>query len=436
VSGTVTNVLSEEETSLSVAILIEQLLYPLASNTYYTHWQLLTTDSSGNHQWTETPDPPVETASSLRDDSLSPALGELVTITANQDLNILGYCWEASFQNVLPCPTPAHPTSQEAQAQIYTFQNIAFTANPDDGLMWTPSGYQSAPQLAFALNNATGGSIVTPLYFYLDPKADSQGGYHLRTIDPLVSSTIGVDDPQRQIAMPQCSSGGVATSMGRFPVLPTAIAVHSNGVVIGVNNQVPKIQILELPPSPVADAVAPWARLCSGPGTREGLVMYPQLAAVAPDQTLLVLEGGNSRIQAFSSGGHPVKKWPATATPYWIPLYTDSDDIDVTYMAMSIELKGYIYVLLRDGDGGTAGQFRLDVYSPEGTHLFRQCSTIGGQSTGQSSIVAGSMCVDAWRNLYSLNYQMISGPRSNGTTPPTNDTEPSVSIWIPHTPNG
>ncbi len=86
----------------------------------------------------------------------------------------------------------------------------------------------------------------------------------------------------------------------------------------------------------------------------------------------------------------------------------------VTYLAMSTETKGYIYVLSYVGDGTVMSDYRLDVYQPNGSWLTR--------TTGLN---AARIVVDVWRNVYSLNYESFAGPAGR--------TEPSVSVWAPST---
>jgi hypothetical protein len=56
----------------------------------------------------------------------------------------------------------------------------------------------------------------------------------------------------------------------------------------------------------------------------------------------------------------------------------------------------------------------LDIYQPDGTFLV--------QTKG---VTAGKMVVSLWRDVYTLNYEQISGPKG---------PEPSVSKWIPPAP--
>lgn len=412
-SSVISNFITEGQNALVVpSIAITQLLYPLTSETTYGHQQVLQYTSSG-HQWFETTTAPSETAKNLGTGEGGNVLSALTGVTLNSDLGILGYSWEASGQNV-----PVIGTSGPLDLQVYTFQNISFNADPESGVMFVPAGYTASPGLVYlraaaAIDNGGVTDAVANSFFFLDPVADSANGFNLRGIVPVTDPNIPPDSPQRLF------DESTSMSWGRFPspLLPTSLAIHSNGIVVGVANGYDKLLILTLPDEAVPSANAPWAQVLSGPGTRPGLFSLPQQVAIAPNQTIYVLEAGNQRIQAFSRGGHPVPAFPNLPTPYWIPLYTETTDpTDISYAAMSVEIKGYIYVLSIEGDGYDPSQFRLDIYTPEGTHLLRQ-----------RGINAASLTVDLWRNVYTQNYQTILGPGSR--------TEPSVSEWIPSTPN-
>jgi hypothetical protein len=391
---------------------ITQLLYPLTAQTTYQHQQVLVYNN-GTHQWYETPTPPTETRKNLGTGEGNNILAAVTGISLNSDLGILGYSWEASSQNV-----PIIGTTQPLDMQVYTFQNISFNANPESALMFVSAGYETSPlqvylRSAAAVDNGGVSSAVANSFFFLDPVVDSAGGYHLRGITLVTDPTIPPDSPQRLF------NQSTTYSWGRFPspLLPTSLAIHSNGIVVGVANGYDKLLILPLPSAAASSDDAPWSQVFCGPGSRPGLLSLPQQVAIAPNQTIYVLEAGNMRIQAFSRGGHPVQAFPSLPTPYWIPLYTESGDpTDITYAAMSVEIKGYIYVLSYEGDGYAAAQFRLDVYTPDGSHLLRQ-----------RGINAGSLTVDLWRNVFTQNFQTLLGPG--------NRTEPSVSEWIPSTPN-
>jgi hypothetical protein len=80
-----------------------------------------------------------------------------------------------------------------------------------------------------------------------------------------------------------------------------------------------------------------------------------------------------------------------------------------------------LYVLPSYTGSGSSATYRLDLYDPDGNWLSR--------TTG---INADKLTVNYWRDLYTLNYQVLKLP--NGQYPPR--TEPSVSHWIPSTPPG
>jgi hypothetical protein len=83
-----------------------------------------------------------------------------------------------------------------------------------------------------------------------------------------------------------------------------------------------------------------------------------------------------------------------------------------TYLSMSSELLGYIYVLSYEGDGNSVDDYILDIYEPGGAWL-----------TATKGINAAQMIVNQWRTLYTLDYQHFAGPGGR--------IEPSVSSWIP-----
>ncbi len=102
----------------------------------------------------------------------------------------------------------------------------------------------------------------------------------------------------------------------------------------------------------------------------------------------------------------------------------------LTYCDVAIESKGYLYVLAFKGDAskGTIPNdaYVLDVYTPQGAHLFRTPDANISGSSNMQYITAGKIALDIWRNLFSLNYEKLSGPAGR--------TEPSVSQWTPTLP--
>lgn len=91
----------------------------------------------------------------------------------------------------------------------------------------------------------------------------------------------------------------------------------------------------------------------------------------------------------------------------------------IEYLDIATEDKGYIYVLYFENEGTSAAQYMLDIYNPDGTVLLNKPLT---------GLAAAKMSVDQWRTLWTLNYETFLGPN--------NRTEPTVSGWIPSTPDG
>ena len=277
--------------------------------------------------------------------------------------------------------------------------------------MTAPAGYSKPPTLLYLRTAGGGGEqLAGPGAFFLDPTGDPKSGFHLRQVKPVTSPTVPFDDPSRRFDL------SVGTSWGRFASLPTSLAIHSNGYVVGVDPAFDNLQILKLASAGTPDAQAPWAYIPLGPGTAPGRLGGPALVCVRPDQTILVLEAGNKRVQAFSRGGHPVQAFPTLETPFWFPLVPHTPDgTNVVYLSLGVDVAGYVYVLSQNGNGYDPADFNLDIYTPTGQHLVYQ-----------RGLVAAGLAVDLWRNVYTLNFQQIAGPGSR--------TEPSLSEYLPSTP--
>ena len=410
-SATILNEITKGQHALTVAITVQQLLYPIDADTTFRHHQLLGYDAG--YAWRETADAPTDTAESLGTGPSGHHLEALAGITLSDDLGILGYSWEASGLDLPPVD------SGQVATELYTMQNIGFRRAagddartwPEAGYMTAPAGYAKAPLLLY-LRTAAGGaeSLAGPGFFFLDPTGDPETGFHLRQVAPVISDSVPIGDPSRRFDLAQ------GTSWGRFASLPTSLAIHSNGYVVGVDPAYDNLQIVKLAALGTPDAQAPWANIPLGPGTGPGRLAAPALTCIRPDQTILVLEAGNHRVQAFSRGGHPVPAFAPSPTPYWFPLVSHAAaDVDVVYLSLSVDVAGYAYLLSQNGNGYDPVDFHLDVYTPTGQHLLHQ-----------PGLVAAGLDVDLWRNVYTLNFQRIAGPGGR--------TEPSLSAYLPTTP--
>jgi hypothetical protein len=134
------------------------------------------------------------------------------------------------------------------------------------------------------------------------------------------------------------------------------------------------------------------------------------VAVAVLDATILVLETGNARIQAFDVSANPVRIFK-NGTSATVELEKTAG---LEYLDIAVEGLGYIYVLSAANGGLAVNDYRLDVFTPQGNLLSRT-----------AGVAAARMAVDTFRNVYALNYASIAG---------TPRVEPSLSQWVPSTP--
>jgi hypothetical protein len=279
---------------------------------------------------------------------------------------------------------------------LHRIQNISFAQRPGDGLKKGLCGYTGKPLLAYELRTKAG---EAGRYFYLDPTG-AVGGYHLRSVSfdraPFDQST--------------------RLSWGRFSQQQNAVAIHPAGYAIGVNTPYHKLEILRLAAQQLPDGQAPHSVLKAGVGTRLGLLDTPTAVGIdLISGAIYVLDAGNARIQAFNVHGDPVPRFKN----YTSEVLRLQDEANATYLDMAVESTGWAYVLSFVGSGTSPSDYRLDIYDPNGTR--------DGYLSRTTGVAAGKMAVDLWRNVYTLNYEPVVGPEG---------LEPSLSQWIPSTPDG
>jgi hypothetical protein len=300
------------------------------------------------------------------------SLCELVDITLQPATRSLGYTWRSTDSGVAECASGSPVT------ESYSFQNVG-VLDPAAVLKQIACGFAGQPHLAYAAADAV----------YLDPRVP------LPALRPVSLGAPGPFDL------------GAQGSRGCFcaPDL-SAVALHPAGYAIGVSATGSRVEIVALSPVPVADADAPAARVVAGAGTREGLVGAPVGCAVAPDGFVLVLEGANARIQAFDIEGNPVPVFDGS------PLAPLQAETGVEYQDIAVSAAGLIYILSNVNGGSAPSDYRLDVYSADGSFLTR--------TTG---VNAARIVVDSAERVYTLDYTAIKAAGGR--------TQPVVSQWSP-----
>jgi hypothetical protein len=332
------------------------------------------------------------------------------SITTAQEPEMLGYAWQATGLNM----PPDQPGAPPSDAALWTMQNISLLQHPQLGYATPSVAFTQAPGVAY--NMASADNDATNFFIDssnpdFDATQNPSGGWHARAI-PL----------SHDGAAPSFGVGN-DKSYGRFPAAMDRHVYHPQGYIFGISFGTHKLYRLQLASSPVADSDAPLAVLSSGEGVRDGLMQGPAGLAVALDGRVLVLEAINQRVQAFDIYGNAVPYFTNPAydpddpnSPTTIPTLTLNPRADSSYLDISVESQGYIYVLSYTGDGSLPSMYQVDLYTPAGVFL-----------VSTPNVAAARLVVNILRDLYTLNYELFLN--GNGRV------QPSVSMWLPPAPD-
>jgi hypothetical protein len=377
---------------------ITQYPVPLTVNTQYQFAEKLVVESNV-HVWSLAPAASAPTATGPLPHGAG--LAELVGITLNEPTGALGYVWQASGLNLKDC------ASQQPLKLPFAFQNISVVPAHDQNRPSPNCGFAQPPYLLYDLLGPADGKARN---FYFDPRIDANANTfpnHLRQV--ILDGTTPF-------------STAVGKSFGRFNLPMNSLAIHPAGYVVGISTASHKMEVLPLSATPFDDASAPTAVMKGGCGYRPGLFHSPLAVVTTMDGRILVLDQNfqpnfdslidtyPARIQALDVNGNPVPCF-ADGSSKSPQMLLRSEAAPITYLDMGIESKGYIYVLKCVGAVSQPANYMLDIYQPDGTFLV--------QTKG---VTAGKMVVSFWRDVYTLNYEQITGP---------NGPEPSVSKWFP-----
>jgi hypothetical protein len=358
----------------------------------YRHTQKTTLVDQGGqprHVWTATSIPP----STVQADIACEGPGSLCafrSITVRQGTSqvrgYLGYAWKADSPGEIGCAG--------GQGQFDLLANLSTSDDPQSGYVTGACGLPDGAQVAY---NLMGHGAPN---FYLDSAA---GIVRSVSLDPP-----GFAHPSEKHAW------------GKLNLQSTGLLLHPTGKLVSINNANHKIEVLRLPRAPMSDddaRVHLLADVRSGKGSRPGLLHGPSAAAVSPDGVILILEDQH-RIQAFDTGGGPVPFFKKrTKTPYWLEL-TATEAEDTQYVDLAVEFTGYLYVL---SFNRRTNEYRMDLYHPSQSDTTPISTTRG--------VNAARLTVDFWRNVYTLNYEVLQVPPGLQAL-----TEPSVSLWTPSPP--
>jgi hypothetical protein len=371
--------------TLALEITITENLVPLTPATEYSHVEIITLDSSGNHQWHGATTPPSVVTPQGLCENTNGDICSLTGITVSTVNASVGYAWQAYNSAVSDCVSGG-------LGQLHQFANLSVTEDPQSGYLFSGCGFSGVTRIVYDLLGKEEWN------FYLDPTNNNN---FIRQIRLSAGGAASYDSPSSNKAF------------GRLQFPSDALLLHPLGKIVSINTELSKLEVLDLPAAAATDATAPVSQVRSGFGTREGLMDAPIHAALTAQGAILILEQNNNRIQAFDLGGNPVPYFANGA--YFVPLIDPPGT--AVYLDLGVEYSGYLYVLSYTGSGPFT--YHLDLYSPDGAWL--------GRTTG---VNADKLAVNYWRDVFTLNYEVLKLP--NGTIP--NKTEPSVSHWIPSTP--
>jgi hypothetical protein len=279
--------------------------------------------------------------------------------------------------------------------------NILFSngssGNAQSGYAFTPCALQPGPKLVYDPLGRPGSN------YYLD----ATNGKNL--IRQIQLNPPAFADP--------CSNN----AFGMFNLSSDDLLLHPAGALVSINSNTSRMESLVLPTAAVSDteaAASLQANLHGGPGSRPGLFTTPTVSTITSDGVILILEAGqNNRIHAVDLSGNPVQHFKSQPTPYFLN-FSATGGAGTQYLDMAVEFSGFIYVLSVNNS-----IYRLDIYHSDQTGTNPISTTMGFN--------AARVTVDYWRNVYSLNYEVLTLP--DGSLP-NGITEPSISLWIPTAP--
>jgi hypothetical protein len=383
-----------------LSITITEYALPLGPGVTYSHKQKTVLDSNGNHLWA-CASAPVAPASQS---ACQPSPGNICAfrdITYNPTQGYLGYAWQSYTQAAC---------ESGGQGQLDQVANIPGVngngGNAQAGYTATSCGLQSETKVTYDPLGRAGAN------YYLDT--------HLYQANPNSPSAIRYVLRQINLNPPSIPRPGSNVSWGAFNFSADDLLLHPAGAVVSLNTALNKMESLTLQAAATTDDDASANRLANvhgGLGTRPGLFSSPTVATINADGVILIVEAGNNRIHAIDVSGNPVRHFTKQPEQYFLYL-TETASPGTNYLDIAVEFGGFIYVLSENNL-----VFRLDIYSPDQNGTSPVTTTMG--------VNAAKLTVDYFRNVYTLNYEVLM---ENGVLPSNGVTEPSISQWIPTQP--
>lgn len=392
-----------ENTVDTASITIQELKFPIGPNTTYQHRQKTSLDAAGNHRWAAAAAPTTNEFNSVCGGPGTVCQFNSITVRqgTSSTAGFVGYSWQG--QNSDPSRAPSCIGGGSGQL------DQAASLNTDSGNNGAnaQNGYTN-------LGCGVGQPGVRVAYSLLDYGAQN---FYLDSSNPLAPMI-------RKVVLdgtPQFASPLSGQSFGVLNFASDRLLLHPQGHVVSISAAAHKIETHRLPQKPSSDTDAMTQLLAqpkSGKGSRPGLIDAPAAMAIGSNGVILILENGNNRIQALDLGGNPIPYFSKQSVPYTLVFSATDSSAGQIYLDMAVEYTGYIYVLSYQSNASPF-VYRLDIYHPDQAGSAPIATTM--------SINAARLAVDYWRNVYTLNYEVLQLPGPA----PAPFTEPSVSLWTP-----
>jgi hypothetical protein len=387
-TGKIPNVPPSDESSKPTITVTEEAL-PIGPGVTYHHKQKTILNPQGEHAWECAAAPAPPAAQSY----CEPNPGNLCSfrnITFNSSMGYIGYAWQS--YNEASCSGSAGQYDQIVNIPGVNGSN----GNAQNGYAAIPCSLQGAARLIY------------------DPLGRTDVNFYLDTTNNVNLLRQVQLDPVKII------DRRAHQAWGSFNLTPDDALIHPSGAVITLNSGTSRLESLKLPGGAVTDAEASAnliANLHGGLGDRPGLFSNPTVATITAEGVILVVEAGNNRVHALDASANPLPHFTKQSQKYFFP-FSATGGASTQYLDIAVEFSGFIYILSLNN-----GIYRLDIYHPDQNGTSPISTTMGFN--------AAKVTVDYWRNVYSLNYEVLM---VNNALPSSGVTEPSISQWIATTP--
>lgn len=357
---------------------------PLTGNSVYQHYAKLTNDGTG-YKWNVKEDGATLASPALSDDLLEK--NQLLKISVNDPIGAIGYSYRSLDTNK------------------YNVKNIsAVLESPNQGAKSYSANEMIQISYSLLSHESNEGSVIFE-------KKD--GITYIRKIDINAQSNDFEIDFSKNIGTFITDN---VTQFGYYQPTRTIAALDTEaGVIHIINHLYESVDDTSTDRYANVKSTPVTIKLGKDMDPNSQYFYNPKLLTMSPGGDIVVLEetlSGIIRLRAFDTNGYVYDNFEGFNNGSGT-FSLKKEELSVTYLDISIEAKGFIYVLKRIGSDATnADNYHLDIYDPHSDKPTEPMVVTNGVS-------GGKMVVDYWRRVYTLNYE-------------TNELdEPTVSLWLP-----